>query len=119
MPSQQKTPKVAGRRRPGAGCTEAILEAANTYIVQHYPFGCLGGQPHRLILKTGDLWIVPIVLTSPGYGPVGEVGLVGVETQTHQVVGGSHRLEVADRIKRLKETKGDELEAAFRLARTV
>ena len=59
------------------------MQAANGYIVRHYPFGCLGINPRRLVGKN-DFWIVPIFLTSPGYGAVGEVGLVAVDALSHQ-----------------------------------
>jgi hypothetical protein len=45
--------------------TEQVIVAANGYIVSHYPIG-LAGTPRRLGLDGRELWIVPIVLTSPG-----------------------------------------------------
>lgn len=118
MPEQKKL------RRAGAAERErrrraAVLQAANGHIVRHFPFGCLGGTPRRLVGEKGELWIVPVVLTSPGYGAVGEVGLVAVDARTGRVVNGSDRHEVARAIKHLKEAKRDALEAAFRQARTV
>ncbi len=114
MSAKQKKPRAPRHKNRKL---EAILEIANAYIVQHFPFGCMGGQPHRLVLPTGELWIVPIVLTSPGYGPVSEVGLVGVQGKTPQVVGASQKLEVSAAIKHWKENKRHELQAAFHRAR--
>ena len=117
---QKRAKTTTPSRRPGtsSGNREVILRAANGYIVRHYPFGCLGNNPRRLIGKS-DFWIVPIFLTSPGYGPVGEVGFVAVDSRTHQVVSATDRQEVNKAIKHLKEIKRDELEAAFLQARTV
>src|SRR5262249_5835689 len=110
MHKQKRATRVA---RP-----EAVLRAANGYIVRHYPFGCLGNHPRRLVGKS-DFWIVPVFLTSPGFGAVGEVGLVAVDARTNQVVSATERQEVNKAIRHLKETRRDELEAAFHQARTV
>jgi len=99
--------------------TEAIVIAASTYIVRHYPIGHLGGTLRSLELGGRELWIVPIILTSPGYGPVGEVGVVAVDPHTSRVVGSTARAEVVAAAQRLREEKHDDLEAAFRRARTV
>ena len=115
---QNKKPLAAARRSGAKGReTQAVLRAANGYIVRHYPFGCLGKKPQRLV-GSADFWIVPVLLTSPGHGAVGEVGLVAVDARTHQVVSATQRQEVNRAIKHLKESKRDELEAAFHQART-
>jgi hypothetical protein len=117
-------------RRRGAGSelergrvtltdAEKAVIAANRYVVRQYPLGVLAGTPRRLSLQKSDVWIVPVLLTSPGYGAVGEVGVVAVNARTGQVVGGTPNQEVIAAGKRLREEKRDELEAAFRRARTV
>jgi hypothetical protein len=115
---KQKPAKSSRRAGKTIGKAEVVLRAANGYIVRHYPFGCLGNGPRRLVGKS-DFWIVPIFLTSPGYGAVGEVGLVAIDSHTHQVVAATDGLEVKQTIKHLKEIHRDELEAAFHQARTV
>ena len=116
---QQKNVPPAGLRRGIKNReSEVVLQSANSYIVRHYPFGCLGTKPQRL-LGESDFWIVPVFLTSPGYGPVGEVGLVAIDAKTHEVLGATERQEVNRAIKHLKESKGDELEAAFYRARKI
>src|SRR5213593_3335885 len=107
MPTS-KNPAVASAR-----LSEAVCEVANAYIVSHYPFGCLGGMPRRLVLKDSSLWIIPVFLTSPGAGPVGEVGVLAVDERATQVIGGTQRPEVAAAIRHLKEHGRDGLEAAF------
>lgn len=94
----------------------SVLRSANGYIVRHFPFGCLARGARRLEGES-DFWIVPILLTSPGYGAVGEVGLVAIDAHTYRVVSATSRKEVNRAIKLLKESKRDELEAAFHQAR--
>jgi hypothetical protein len=63
------------------------------------------------------VWIVPALFTSPGYGVVGEVGLVAIDAATREVVGATPAEEVRAAGSRLAEAKRDELETAFRRAR--
>jgi hypothetical protein len=91
--------------------------AANSHLVRQYPFGCLAGTPRHLTLGSQELWIVPIILTSVGYGAVGEVGVVALDAHTRQMLGGTPPDEVVAAVKHLKEEKRDELEAAFHRAR--
>jgi len=113
---QQKLTPARRRSVKGRG-PNMVLQAANGYIVRYYPFGCLGKHPRRLVGAT-DFWIVPVFLTSPGLGAVGEVGMVAVDARTHEVVGATERREVNRAIKHVKETKRDELDAAFHRSRT-
>jgi hypothetical protein len=121
--------KSAGRKKqrrkpPGVGqgqdvlpeCEKAVA-AANGYMIREYPLGVLGGPARRLTLNGTPVWIVPIFLTSPGYGPVGEVGLIAVDARTREIVGSTPRAEVVDAGKRLCEEKRDDLQAAFLRAR--
>src|SRR5437899_3255871 len=100
-------------RQAKPNIAEAMSQAANAHILRHYPFGCLGGTPRRLLLENLGLWFVPVFLTSPGIGPVGEVGVVAVDEQKARVVGYTEQQEVAKAVQQLKESKGDEREAAF------
>jgi hypothetical protein len=115
---QQKKRAPAGRHRGQAGEAKAALECANSYIVRHYAFGCLGQKPERLVGEN-ECWLVPVLLTSPGLGAVGQVGTVAVDAATRRVVAATARREVDRAIRHLKESKRDELEAAFHRARTV
>lgn len=108
----------ARSRQPGA--EEAAHIAANSYCLTHYGVRCSGGTPRRLSLRGAEeIWIVPIVFTSPGYGAVGDVGVVAVDGTTHDVLGATPREEVRAGVARLAKEKCDELAAAFRQARTV
>ncbi|MBI4601994.1 MAG: hypothetical protein HY721_08540 [Planctomycetes bacterium] len=96
---------------------EQALLAANKFILLHYPIGVTGAVPHLLSLPSGEVWIVPVVSTSPGYGVVGEVGIVAVDSRTGAVAGSTPRRELAEALKRLREEKHDAIEAAFLRAR--
>jgi hypothetical protein len=119
MPARNPHPKKQAVLRTPAHTVdpEEIRIAANRYMVRHYPFGCLGGPPRHLVLGRRELWVVSVVLTSPGYGAVGDVGVVALDGRTRQVVGSTRPEEVAAAVQRLREEKHDELEAAFRRAR--
>src|SRR5439155_21154765 len=85
---------------------ETAMLAANKHILFHYPTMFTGIAPHRLCLLTADVWIVPIVLTHPEHGILGEVGLVAVDASTGQVLGSTPRRDVVAAGKRLREAKG-------------
>ena len=96
---------------------EKIRIAANEYCLLNYAIAYTGGTPRRLALGRADLWIVPVVFTSPGYGVVGEVGVLAID-QTATVVGATPRREVLAAGTRLAKEKRDDLDAAFHRART-
>jgi hypothetical protein len=98
---------------------EAAVIAANGHLLRHYSTSVMGGTPRRHPPPEDHLWEVPIVFTSPGYGAVGEVGVVTVDHLTGHVVGGTPKEEVGAAVQRLCEDKRDALEAAFRRARTI
>jgi hypothetical protein len=64
------------------------------------------------------VWIVPIVFTSPGYGVVGEVGVVAIDGATKRVLDATPRGDVKAAGARLAREKRDEIAAAFLRART-
>ena len=111
--------KDTAKRRPRAIGSRAALIAANEYCLRHYAIGYTGGIPRRLTLPVGPIWVVPIVLTSAGYGIVGDVGIVAVDAFTRKVVGATSRAEVlASGVRLVKEKRG-ELDAAFHRARPI
>jgi hypothetical protein len=90
---------------------------ANEYCLLHHAPAFVGGGPHRLSLPSGDVWVVPILLTSPGYGVVGEVGMIALDAHEGKVVSAPARAEVFAAAKRLDKEKRHELEAAFHRVR--
>ena len=114
MQSQKKRSQPAAPRHPARlREAEAVQIAANSYCLSHYAVGYTGGNPRRLSLRGSDIWIVPVVFTSPGYGAVGEVGLLAIDAITQEVVGATPRAEVKTAGMRLAKEKHDDLHAAF------
>ena len=92
---------------------ERAIVTANEHCIFNYSFGLIGTTPHLLAMADKEAWVVPIVLTSPGFGAVGEVGIVAVDAVTGQVVGSTPRPEVEAAQKSLREVHHDAIEAAF------
>jgi len=121
MSSRQKNLNraITRDRRNTPRLRQQITLLANEFIVREYPIGFLGGAPLHLRVQTKELWVVPILLTSPGYGSVGPAGLVAIDAAAQEVVASTPRPEVVAAGRRLRESKRDELEAAFHRARAV
>ena len=110
--------KLKGAKRPAAGKRlESLRTAANAFIVGHYPIGMLAGVPRRLRIQRRDLWIVPVVVTSPGLGAVGEAGFVALDAITLEVIGSTPRPEVEVSASHFREVRREAIEAAFLQAR--
>jgi hypothetical protein len=121
-PKKQKPRAVGPTKRVSRALgidADAAQIAANEYCLLHYGTSYVGGTPRRLSLPRHELWIVPALLTSPGYGVVGEVGMVAIEVESGSVVGATPQLELRTAGARLAREKRDELDAAFRRAGTV
>jgi hypothetical protein len=116
-PSTRQRRPSSQRAQEGGEQLEAVQITANSYCLRHYGIGYSGGTPRRLSFRGAEVWIVPALLTSPGYGVVGEVGLVAIDAATQEVVGATPVEEVRAAGSGLAEAKRDELEAAFRQAR--
>jgi hypothetical protein len=104
-------------RSPRSEAAEAVQIAVNEHCLLHYGTSYVGGKPYRLTLPNTDVWIVPALLTSPGYGIVGVAGMVVVDAMTGVVVSAASREEVRATGTRLAQEKRHELDAAFRRAR--
>jgi hypothetical protein len=98
---------------------EAALIAVNAHCLRHYGTGYSGGEPRRLVLNERVMWIVPALLTSPGYGAVGEVGVVAVDAGTGTIVGATPTVEARAAGARLAQEKRHEIDAALHRARTI
>jgi len=94
MPSkhahQQNGRRMAGVKH--AIDTEAGASlAANEHCLLNYGTSYCAGMPYRLSLPTAEVWIVPAVFTSPGYGVVGESRHGGHRCGDGDVVGATPR----------------------------
>jgi len=100
------------------GANEAVV-AANAYALFHYPTMFTGAGAYRLVVADRDLWVVPIVLTHPDHGILGNVGLVAVDACSGQVVGGTPRAEVVAAGRRVREGKGYDVRTTLLPSRAV
>ncbi len=96
---------VLNRRRITAA---AALAAAGKHLLFHYPTMYAARPPRRLALTGAQMWIVPIVLTHPDRGVLGEVGFVAVDAASGAILGSTPRNEVVRAGKRLRGRKTDE-----------
>jgi hypothetical protein len=114
---QHTQPKPSILRSTKTRETAAVQAAVNEHCLLNYGTSYAAGVPYRLSLPSAELWIVPAVLTSPGYGRVGDVGMVAIDAVTKEVIAATPSAEVRAAGTRLANEKRDELDAAFRRAR--
>jgi hypothetical protein len=91
-------------------------------IVQEFIEDKLGnligmGRPYHMVSGLQSAWSVPLVLTSPGYGIVGIVGAVMVDTEFGHIIGWTPIDEVRTNAETLLNEYETELEAAFQSQR--
>lgn len=106
---RSKEPKRAKGRPINA---KRAVTIANTHCLWTYGMNLCAGVPRR----EGERWIVA-VLYSPGVGPMGEVGLIVVDSLTGEVLGSTPRDEVLEGARKLAREKRNEIQAAFLQAR--
>lgn len=92
---------------------EEAMRAANRFIVEHLPDRFSAGLPKLVQFPLQSLWLVPVHLTYPGIGVVGEVGMVAVDGERPIVVGWTPPEEMEALARQLYEEKRNEIEIAF------
>jgi hypothetical protein len=110
-------PKQALNHRPMSAA--AAMVAASKHVLFHYPTMFTVSRPRRLALVDSQLWIVPIVLTHPDHGVLGDAGFVAIDAATGAVLGSTPRREVVHAGKQLREAKSNGRKAAVFPARAV
>jgi hypothetical protein len=95
-----------------------VQARANGYCLLTYGDAYVGGKPHRLLLPSGRIWIVPVMFANASFGPVGQVGVVALDSKTLEVLDATPRSEVRAEGVRLAREKRDVLDSAFSRART-
>jgi len=117
MPRPKKQGATIQAAPAGGIDATAIQIISNEYCLLNYGTSYIGGVPYRLSLPNGEVWIVPVALTSPGYGIVGEVGMLAVSSATGKVVGATPRDEARTAGTALAREHCHALDTAFRRAR--
>jgi hypothetical protein len=94
-----------------------LRKIANRHIAQEYPTAVAAGLEPRLEARgNADVWILPLVYASPGYGDhgiVGDVGSITIDSRTGSVVEVTARDEVVALVRKLHEENREAIEAAF------
>jgi hypothetical protein len=106
------------RTRPRPPARADVQARANAYCLTTYGDAYVGATPRPLALPSGCVWVVSVMFTSPGYGPVGEVGVIALDGATLAVLDATPKEEVRAAGVRLTREKRDALRAAFHRART-
>jgi len=75
------------------------------------------GSPWRVVSSLNSAWVVPLVLTSPGYGIVGTVGVLVVDEEFGHITAWTTPEDIEANVNRLIVEKGADLESAFETAR--
>lgn len=89
------------------------LIAANRFIVEHLPDRFSAGLPKLVLFPLRPLWLVPVHLTYPGVGVIGEVGMLAVDGDHPVIVGWTPLSEMEALARQLYEENRDEIELAF------
>jgi len=58
----------------------------NAYLVMRVGNLIMAGEPELELREAGAFWSVPVVLTSPGVGHVGQIGQILVDAQNGNIV---------------------------------
>lgn len=104
--------------QPRTSDAERARLTAIEHCLFHYPTLFTAGVPRHLPLSDFALWIVPVVVTHPERGTIGEVGVVAVDARTGKVAGSTPRAEVVAAGERLTKGKHVDLHAPSIQARS-
>jgi hypothetical protein len=92
---------------------ETAQRMANRFILENLPDRFCSGMPRFLQFPLRSFWVVPVVLSYPLIGPVGQAGIVAVDVETGSVVGWTPLDEMKEAAKAIYNEKKADIEAAF------
>ena len=92
---------------------QQVMALANRFILTKLPDRFSVGLPKSVAFPTRRLWVVPVMLTYPHVGIVGEVGMVAVDAEQETVVGWTPFQEMEELARQLYQEKKHEIEIAF------
>ncbi len=93
--------------------TATAKRLANRFILENLPDRFCAGTPRFLQFPLRSVWIVPVVLSYPRLGPVGQAGIAAVDTETGSVVGWTPLDEMKKAAETIYARKRADIEAAF------
>lgn len=85
--------------------------AANLFLSDYLPDRFTSDQPHLLINE--QAWEVPVILTYPHLGSLGQVGSILVSTHTVDILSHTQFAEMKQAAQEIYETHRDAIEAYF------
>lgn len=110
-------PEVVARSKDQVASTKIDAEAAkrlaNRFILENLPDRFCAGTPRFLQFPLRAVWIVPVVLSYPRLGPVGQADIAAVDSETGSVVGWTPLDEMKKAAETIYERKKADIEAAF------
>ena len=111
--------KSAERRpaKPKRVNRDQAMAIASGFIVRHLRDRCLAGLPSIVQWQSTRVWVAPILLTYPGKGIIGEVGMIAVDSKTGKVCGHTPKADLEAAALNLTRGRRNEIEAAFHRAR--
>jgi hypothetical protein len=74
------------------------------------------GMPWRVVSSLRSAWATPLVLTAPGHGIVGIVGLLIIDEELGHITAWTTVEELNANANQLLEERKDDLDAAFKRA---
>ena len=83
--------------------------AANLYLSDHLPDRFMAGSPR--FDQTGSVWRVPILLSYPAIGPIGQVGEAIISAASEELLSCTSTNEMKAAAQTLYEQHLDEIEA--------
>jgi hypothetical protein len=80
---------------------------ANAYLIMRVGNLIMAGEPDLELREDGPYWVVPVVLTSPGFGHVGQVGQILLDAQTGNIIESesTSSAEIENNAERLAQEK--------------
>jgi len=93
--------------------SDQAVVITNGFLVQNAGNLLMAGEPSRMVSPLRAVWIVPVMLSYPGVGAVGQVGVVAVDEETANIVAWTPREEMNRKSEKLYAANRKEIEATF------
>ena len=93
------------------------MSIANGFILRHFRDRFMAGPPHNVAWRGKPVWVASILLTYPGRGIMGEVGMIAIDARSGAVCAHTLEADLEAAAHRLTRGKWSEIEAAFHSAR--
>ena len=93
------------------------LEIADDFVADHLGDLIMPDTPQPITSPLGTAWAVPLLLTSPGWGKVGVVGIIVVDGALGQIVAHTPQTTITANIDQLTATNESSLTSAYQQIR--